>query len=1332
VPSVLIPSNRVPLSAYAGRQHPSRPAGSGWSGLPGDLRQWAGQVVEKVRVASVGGRLRFLPWFDPYTEETPEMRAEYRHMLREPSIKAAVQTKALSVISEEIQFQPEDDDDPRQQEAAQFLSYAFRHVSGGTRQLGWSVLLAAIIDGHSVCEKVWCPEPLVKGRFKGKRIFHAVKCKDTHFLQLGIDPYRNLTALKGTGFNAGRVWSPSDFVTFSYFSLFENPAGMSDFRAAYRAYWIKDTTWKLRSLHLEKWTGPFITGQYASQEQKAALEAAFEEARASTWLTIPAGAVVEAMDLAMKGTSDFKDAIQDCDREMLIAIVGAHLQILEGQTGGARGNTKIHKEIGELIQWWLAATLADVYQQQLAVPLIEENYHDVEVPACTVGAITDEDILGRAKVYEAVQKIGVKLSKKAVYRNLSLQPPDPGDPDDTLEPPGQGGGGPAVPPTPAGPEGGGEGDNPFAEARRFCQEGPNKGKPGPCPEDVDRHHVAATAHHAAARAAHKEAAKHSRAAAATTEKRTGDPLRDVPRWASKDLDEIQQLAGGGAGKSDPQKLSQAVTRADQLLSRLEPLADTNPGAARAAEKLRATRDAARRALASYTAAHESRQAARQAQAGREAPLQEAVDRHAAVLTSGDDWGTILEGDLYGPDVNALESALRDFEHVWKPREQKEAAGRVKKTAAAVAAAHAGQAEHAASVAAARNLALAASRLLPALDELEAVRRHAEGWQAFCQEGPNKGKPGPCPEGKGDGPGAAPRAGKARAGKKRVGIVRAWLRSRGWTRRLSGEQKQAAQDYVDNSGPVNRPLWEHPDDWREALTGKAREDATALHDALEKAPTFLRPLTVWRGVQLFGKEPAFMDACREALAGGHGLQMAGFLSTTFDAEIAQNFSVNVVLEIEARKGAYLSGVGGREAGQSELLLQHNSVFEVAGIETATVAGEGRTIVRLRHRPGAEKSARVVRDVAAVEGTKIVHAETPPTFERFAVTSLEGIRLVDLEGVNPFAEHDWAAMSEADWQSFAAADWTPYTLTRGPNKGKQVWKNQKTGAISHEDPTAKAKQREETVAARKKAQQDAQAKARAAREAKVKEAAAAKEKAAKAKQQAAAKQKQAQERAVTDIGAMISGEKKPTAAAVKQAAAALLTMTGDQLRALKKQVGAKGGGRAKAELVRIITERAKVAGKAAKKPGKGEVAVKTDLTAVAPENPLLQAAVELEPDFANEDSFWRVDFRHLRGKFPGVGKEEFDRSVLALANAGAITLTRNNFPDDPKTGGKENSVTDGQGNYFVGMTLDSRGTTGKSLAAGLRGGPKPPKPGFTGTDTLGRRWANGKLVAKEEQK
>jgi hypothetical protein len=454
---------------------PNFPSGPGPLRTPGgDLRDWAQGAVEKIRVAAIGGRFRFLPYYDPYTEETPEIRREYPRMLVESTVKAAFQTKVLSVISLPVQFNASDDNDPRQNEAADFCRWTFKHLKGGTAGAGWSILHPALIKGLSVCEKVRPAEPLPSGKFRGKRPITVIKSKDTDFLQLGIDAYRNPEVVRGLAYNAGRSWPVEDFVLFTYLSLFENPAGMSDFRAAYPDYWRKKTVWQLRQLHLDKFTGPYLVGKYQGQDQKDALEAALTEARATTWMTLPVGAMVDAIDLSMRGTEDYEKAIKDCDRGMLIAIVGAHLQILEGQTTGGRGNTKVHKETAELIQWWLADRLAQAYYEQVAVPLTADNYWDVEPPEVSVGAVTEEEVIKSLQVYELMQKLGAKISSREVYKIAGKTKPT--EADDVLV-------APAPQPQQSAPGGDAVGASPFSErVRRFCMEGENKGLPGPCPE----------------------------------------------------------------------------------------------------------------------------------------------------------------------------------------------------------------------------------------------------------------------------------------------------------------------------------------------------------------------------------------------------------------------------------------------------------------------------------------------------------------------------------------------------------------------------------------------------------------------------------------------------------------------------------------------------------------------------------------------------------------------------------------------------------------------------------------------------------------------------------
>lgn len=495
---------------------PRRPAATAAPQSPAnDLSEWALRTVEKVRTASVGGRFRLAPWLDNHTAETPEIRRRYREMLREPTLKAALGTKVLAVAALDAQVHAAEPDDPRSRDVADFCRHCLTRVGGrqvgaqtngmaGTRKIAWNVLGPGLIDGWSLCEMKWSPIPIASGKWRGKRVLADWKGKDTRHLYPMLDPFKNVVGYRGGSYNGGHVFEGEelkDLVAWVNWPLFESPTGMSDFRAPFRAYWIKDTVMQLWGLHLDRYSGPYLKGTYpyAHPEVKAALEQALEQARGGSWLTVPEGALVEAITLATGAPADYRAAVEHCDREMLIGTLGAYLQVLEGQVSNGRGDTSIHKETAELFQWYLAAALGDLVTHQVVPELVAENYTDAEPPTVTWGAVSTQELLNQLKLDEGLQKLGLKLSKRSTYERYSLQ--EPSDPEDTLGGDG-GGGGPGGPP-------GGPPALPFAEPRRHCQEGPNAGKPGPCPEAAGKagpvsHPALATAAAGAREAVHNE------------------------------------------------------------------------------------------------------------------------------------------------------------------------------------------------------------------------------------------------------------------------------------------------------------------------------------------------------------------------------------------------------------------------------------------------------------------------------------------------------------------------------------------------------------------------------------------------------------------------------------------------------------------------------------------------------------------------------------------------------------------------------------------------------------------------------------------------------------
>jgi phage gp29-like protein len=203
----------------------------------------------------------------------------------------------------------------------------------------------------------------------------------------------------------------------------------------------------LRMLRLDRFKGPFLKGTYSDESKKESLEAALDNARADGWMTMPPGMMVDAIDLSMGDTSEFKDAIADFEREMLVGMLGAHLMMMEGESGSPRGDTSVHKQTSELFDWHLSAVVGDVVTSQMAPPWYARNFADLPPCSVTWGSISDQDMMARAQLYEQLQKIGLKLSEKAAHQEFAVS--IPAAPDDVLKPGGAGGG-----PDQGGPGGG--------------------------------------------------------------------------------------------------------------------------------------------------------------------------------------------------------------------------------------------------------------------------------------------------------------------------------------------------------------------------------------------------------------------------------------------------------------------------------------------------------------------------------------------------------------------------------------------------------------------------------------------------------------------------------------------------------------------------------------------------------------------------------------------------------------------------------------------------------------------------------------------------------------
>lgn len=395
------------------------------------------RVPAEIR-AAVGGRVWFLPYADSTTTgDTPEVRAAMRLMERDPYVKTGWFTQVLTVLAQEFQVHhPAARRDPRAQDQVDFVRAAFEQADGEMVGTGSAVLTALGSDGFSLCEKVW--RVAERGKYAGKLVLKSLRPKDPSHLTLVGDEFRNVTGVRVDRTN--ETFPITDFVYTRYLHKFDEPMGMAPFRASYGAYWFRDTVRKLRVIRAEKADG-LLVGTYTDPADKGTLESALQRAKTSTWMSVPEGVQVQAMDKARSSESDFKSFDESLREEILVGIAYAHLHILQGGVSDARGDTKVHKAVSDLGPWLLTYLVQAALNRQVIPDLIDYNFPGGaaggDYPRVTLGGVTNQEILEQFQVLDAAQRAGFRPSRSHYAGVLTIQEADPEDPADQLAPPQQ-------------------------------------------------------------------------------------------------------------------------------------------------------------------------------------------------------------------------------------------------------------------------------------------------------------------------------------------------------------------------------------------------------------------------------------------------------------------------------------------------------------------------------------------------------------------------------------------------------------------------------------------------------------------------------------------------------------------------------------------------------------------------------------------------------------------------------------------------------------------------------------------------------------------------------
>lgn len=383
-----------------------------------------------------------LPFFDPLQnlQTTTEMQNSFRRMLSFPEVNSAFYNIVLAVMSMDLKVHPVDKKNKRDVEVSRFVEWNLKHrVKGGVPGIIHNVMAHAGIDGYSVCEKVW--EIQLEGLYKGKRVLKDLKPKDTiQDLMPILDSFRNIIGIRALRYNDGTVFHPNDFLIYSRLPLYDNPLGISMFRAAYQPYWYLDTATKIRFQAMEKRALPIIVGE-TDATQLTSMMRVLSVIKSQNWLAVPRDTKVQVLDIAGSSNEIFEKFCRDQQTRILLALNGAELQSMSSGANSPRGDSSIHENTMELRTFYLAASFCEAINNEdtgLIVDMVrgQQNFAGItEFPKITLSGINDSDLKASLEIDLGLQQMNFPMSIDELSERYNRKVPT--EPDDEIVPPEQ-------------------------------------------------------------------------------------------------------------------------------------------------------------------------------------------------------------------------------------------------------------------------------------------------------------------------------------------------------------------------------------------------------------------------------------------------------------------------------------------------------------------------------------------------------------------------------------------------------------------------------------------------------------------------------------------------------------------------------------------------------------------------------------------------------------------------------------------------------------------------------------------------------------------------------
>lgn len=357
-------------------------------------------------------------YFNPYNPDDLVQKKGYEvfeKMQHDEQVKVAFELKKRIILSKGWDIIPAKEDENLSIEQAEFIGYVLEDGYDGLFDMALEEILSAMQYGFSVTEKLYKIIP--KGEYANKIGLKTLKTRPPHSIEFHLDKKGNILKDGLQQWQPDGVVSlPQDkFIVYSYRPKFGNPYGQSDFRDAYRSWFVKDKLIRFEAIYLERHGNPLITAQYVrgvAPDTQDDILTILKNLQAKTVARIPADVEITMHEVKKNGEKAFELAISSHNTYITRAFL---LPELLGFTDRNTGSLALGKEQFNLffitVESW-QKQIEDLVNERLIKDLIDFNYSNVsEYPKIKFKPLSESD---KSKLYEIWLKALKEGAVKAI------------------------------------------------------------------------------------------------------------------------------------------------------------------------------------------------------------------------------------------------------------------------------------------------------------------------------------------------------------------------------------------------------------------------------------------------------------------------------------------------------------------------------------------------------------------------------------------------------------------------------------------------------------------------------------------------------------------------------------------------------------------------------------------------------------------------------------------------------------------------------------------------------------------------------------------------------